>query len=144
MRPCHQQSVRSNESLLRPATRRSGITSLRHSGRTLKCGRNNPRYVCIRHSHMLVACLSSLFLLLPLCLSPLSFSLSLSLSISYFSTLFLFHSLKQCYRLRSLVAICSFAPKFFARNHHQSMNTLSSSLFLPPSLSLSVSLMFCE
>lgn len=66
-------------------------------------------------------------------------SLSLSLSISYFSTLFLFHSLKQCYRLRSLVAICSFAPKFFARNHHQSMNTLSSSLFLPPSLSLCLS-----
>lgn len=51
MRPCHQQSVRSNESLLRPATRRSGITSLRRSGRTSKCGRSNPRYVCNALSH---------------------------------------------------------------------------------------------
>lgn len=45
MRPCHQQSVRSNESLPRPATRRSGITSLRRNGRTSRCGRSNPRYV---------------------------------------------------------------------------------------------------
>lgn len=51
MRPCHQQSVRSNESLLRPATRKSGITSLRRSGRTSKCGRSNPRYVCNALSH---------------------------------------------------------------------------------------------
>lgn len=48
---CHQQSVRSNESLLRPATRKSGITSLRRSGRTSRCGRNNPRYVCNALSH---------------------------------------------------------------------------------------------
>lgn len=48
---CHQQSVRSNESLLRPATRRSGITSLRRSGRISRCGRNNPRYVCNALSH---------------------------------------------------------------------------------------------
>lgn len=48
---CHQQSVRSNESLLQPATRRSGITSLRRSGRTSRCGRNNPRYVCNALSH---------------------------------------------------------------------------------------------
>lgn len=45
MRPCHQQSVRSNESLPPPATRKSGITSLRRNGRTSRCGRSNLRYV---------------------------------------------------------------------------------------------------
>lgn len=58
---CHQQSVRSNESLLRPATRRSGITSLRRSGRTSRCGRNNPRYVCNALSH--AGSVSSVFFL---------------------------------------------------------------------------------
>lgn len=61
---CHQQSVRSNESLLRPATRRSGITSLRRSGRTSRCGRNNPRYVCNALSH--AGSVSSVYFLFPL------------------------------------------------------------------------------
>lgn len=40
-----QQSVRLNEYLPPPATRRFGITSPRRNEKTLKCGRNSPRYV---------------------------------------------------------------------------------------------------